>query len=198
MSSCPICRSKDGFPQTIQREKVSGNMYVVTSYSQSIQYVFCKECRVQFEPLVTWSDFNAAIRNAEIAKERAKQREQRDKEWEEERKELEKERLRIASLSPAERVLHNSPSKIRRIKLRYRTLRLLFSANALLIAYLWRDFEPFFELGTLTRAGAMISYSLLIILVFKKFNKRQSEKLSDVLEDENRARKETGFRYPRP
>jgi hypothetical protein len=191
MSSCPICKSKDGFPQTIQREKVSGNMYVVTSYSQSIQYVFCKECRVQFEPLVTWADFNASIRNAEIARVRAKEREQRDKE-------LEKERLRIASLSPAERVLHDSPLIMKSIKTRFRLLRLFFVAIAIGIAYLWSDYPQFADLSTALKILISMCYLVLVVYVLKAIGKRQSSKMSDVLEDENRARKETGFIYPRP
>jgi len=191
MSSCPICKSKDGFPQTIQREKVSGNMYVVTSYSQSIQYVFCKECRVQFEPLVTWADFNASIRNAEIARVRAKEREQRDKE-------LEKERLRIASLSPAERVLHDSPLIMKSIKTRFRLLRLLFVALAIGIAYLWSEYPLFVGLSISLKIMISASYLVVVLYVLKAIGKRQSSKMSDVLEDENRARKETGFIYPRP
>ena len=191
MSSCPICKSKDGFPQTIQREKVSGNMYVVTSYSQSIQYVFCKECRVQFEPLVTWADFNASIRNAEIARVRAKEREQRDEE-------LEKERLRIASLSPAERVLHDSPLIMKSIKTRFRLLRLFFVAIAIGMAYLWSDYPQFTDLSTALKILISACYLVLVVYVLKAIGKRQSSKMSDVLEDENRARKETGFIYPRP
>ena len=191
MSSCPICKSRDGFPQTVQREKVSGNMYVVTSYSQSIQYVFCKECRVQFEPLVTWADFNASIRNAEIARERAKEREQRDKE-------LEKERLRIASLSPAERVLHDSPTIAKGIKTRFRLLRLFFVSLAIGIAYLWSDYPLFTDLSTALKIFISASYLVVVMYVLRVISKRQASRMSDVLEDENRARKETGYIYPRP
>jgi hypothetical protein len=63
-SKCPLCGGGNGFPQTQQEQRIAGNPWVIGSYTEYTQLVFCKECRVQFEPLITWQEFNSQKRAA--------------------------------------------------------------------------------------------------------------------------------------
>jgi hypothetical protein len=161
MSICPICKGRDGFPQTIQKEKVTTSGFYVSSRTESNQFVFCKECRVQFEPLTTWAAYE--------------QREQQ---------------RAINKMSPSEKMLHQTPSLMRDLKQKRKSSWALTTVMLILIVmcgFLVFSVEEFSRFRTefiLITGG----YFVLFILYLRR-NKR---KMSDLIEMENRARRELG------
>jgi hypothetical protein len=161
MSICPICKGRDGFPQTIQKEKVTTSGFYVSSRTESNQFVFCKQCRVQFEPLTTWAAYE--------------QREQQ---------------RAINKMSPSEKMLHQTPSLMRELKRKRKSAWGLTMVALLLISMcglLVFTVEEYYQYKTefiLITGG----YFVLFILYLRR-NKR---KMSDLIEMENRARRELG------
>jgi hypothetical protein len=161
MSICPICKGRDGFPQTIQKEKVTTSGFYVSSRTESNQFVFCKQCRVQFEPLTTWAAYE--------------QREQQ---------------RAINKMSPSEKMLHQTPSLMRELKRKRKSAWGLTMVAFLLISMcglLVFTVEEYYQYKTefiLITGG----YFVLFILYLRR-NKR---KMSDLIEMENRARRELG------
>ena len=161
MSSCPICKGRDGFPQTIQKEKVTTSGFYVSSRTESNQFVFCKKCRVQFEPLTYWSTF-----------------------------EMQEQQIVINNMSPSEKMLHQTPllmSRLRRKRgLSWSISTVVFISFAL-IGFLTFEYDQdpqhwpkfFIALGG-------------YIILFTLYLKRNKRKMSDVIEMENRARRELG------
>lgn len=49
-------------------QKIVGNAFVTGSYTVETQYVFCRDCRVQLEPLLTWDAFKLQRKQDMIAK----------------------------------------------------------------------------------------------------------------------------------
>jgi hypothetical protein len=148
MSSCPICKGRDGFPQTIQRERISTSGYYVSSRTESNQFVFCKECRVQFEPLTSWSLF----------------------EWE-------AEQQKINNMPPNEKTIYYAPLIISDCKFKRKLSWSLTVAMLLLFfmcGYLVFTVEDFFEYKTefIVITG---SYFVFFILYLRRNKRKMSD-----------------------
>jgi hypothetical protein len=148
MSSCPICKGQDGFPQTIQKEKVTTSGFYVSSRTESNQFVFCKQCRVQFEPLTHWSTF-----------------------------EHQEQQRAINKMSPSEKMLHQTPSLMRELRDKRKSAWSLTTVILILIVmcgFLVFSVEEFFRFKTefILTTG---SYFFLFILYLRRNKRKMSE-----------------------
>jgi hypothetical protein len=149
MSSCPICKGQDGFPQTIQKEKVTTSGFYVSSRTESNQYVFCKKCRVQFEPLTSWSSF-----------------------------EHQEQQQKIKSMSPSEKTLHHAPLLMSELRRKRKSAWSLTPAVLLLffmMGILVFKAEDFFEYKT--EFIAMCGFYFAFFILYLKRNKRKMSDL---------------------
>jgi hypothetical protein len=128
-------------------QKIVGNLWVTGSYTIETQYVFCKECRVQFEPLITWQEFNSQKKKQAAARQ-------------------------VASLSPEKRAAHDARENLKKIKHK-RSMAWQWYISILMLApplvfLIWIYF--FENLFTVRQLGAifMLVFFLPSLLVFRK------------------------------
>ena len=152
-SVCPLCSSSDGFPQTMADQKIVGNLFVTGSYTIETQYVFCKECRVQFEPLITWREFNIQKKKQAAARQ-------------------------VASLSPGKRAAHDARENLKKIKHKrsmawqWFGAALIFPLPLGVVYYIAISQFPFFI------PLIYVPASLILANTLKKLNAREEELLA--------------------
>lgn len=155
-SVCPLCSGSDGFPQTMADQKIVGNLFVTGSYTIETQYVFCKECRVQFEPLITWQEFNNQKKKQAAAKQ-------------------------VASLSPAKRAIHDAKQDLKKLKHK-RSMAWQWYISILILAFplgflLWiYSFEYLFtirQFGTIFMVVFVLPSILLFMKKLKNLNSQE-------------------------
>jgi hypothetical protein len=126
---------------------------VTGSYTIETQYVFCKECRVQFEPLITWQEFLN----------------QKNKKAVEDQ---------IASLSSEERTLHDARENLKEVRQKrsmswqWFGAALIFPLPLGVVYYIAISQFPFFI------PLIYVPASLILANTLKKLNAREEELLA--------------------
>jgi predicted Fe-S protein YdhL (DUF1289 family) len=160
-SVCPLCSGSDGFPQTMADQKIVGNLWATGSYTVETQYVFCRDCRVQLEPLITWQEFNSQKQKQVIENQ-------------------------VAALSPADRAVHDAQQNLKETRAKRSMSWQWFIARLILGLpvgiLIWLFFFEYFL--TAIQFGVLwtIVFYLPSLLMFAKKLKRMNAREKELLE----------------